>query len=79
MEVIILDTEYYINFAANTFVRGLVVSEIHAFMAKRGLPNEEIFLVIQAGRLLANDWEFADEDEPPTKPDMKSPVPLKGR
>ena len=44
-------------------------AEVQKMLRHDGLTEEEIFLVIQAGAILAGDWAFYDSDELPTKPD----------
>ena len=64
-----LDLEYYINKAAHAIQREASDAEVQKMLRHDGLTEEEIFLVIQAGAILAGDWAFYDSDELPTKPD----------
>jgi hypothetical protein len=73
----ILDIEYHIHKAANAIHRGLSYKEICRLFLSDGLSTEEIYLVVAAGRILLSDWEDIDEEDIPTKPDHKSPIPPK--
>ena len=67
-----LDIEYYIYKAAYSFQRGASDVEVTSMLCNDGLLEEEIFLVIQAGAILAGDWAFIEADEIPTRPDGKA-------
>jgi hypothetical protein len=72
----ILDLEYFIHKAATASSKGLSVAEIHSMLKQDGLSEEQIYLVIAAGKILYFDWN--DDDEEPTKPDRKiTPLPSK--
>lgn len=67
-----LDIEYYINKTAHAIQREAGDAEVQRMLRADGLTQEEIFLVIQAGAILAGDWAFYEADELPTKPDIKT-------
>lgn len=69
--VIIQDIEYYIYKVAHAIaINALAESDIHSILKKDGLSIEEIFLIINAGRILSSDIEEEDDGEP-TIPDRK--------
>ena len=57
--------EYYIHKVACALLIGLEISDIIILLGE--LSNEEQYLVIKAGRILADDYNF-DPDDYPTKP-----------
>ena len=61
------DIEYYIYKAACAIFQGMEVEDIHALF-KEELKNEDIYLVIAAGKVIANDWQDAALEEMPTRP-----------
>jgi len=70
----IIDFEYYIHKAAIAISKEMDLLDIRSLMSE--LSNEEFYLIIKAGTIIANDWALLDLNEEPTKPDHKvTPVP----
>ena len=57
--------------AACLFSRGLGEVEIRLKLEPEKLLEEDIFLIIAAGWILYLDWMEEDNQEEPTKPDLK--------
>jgi len=71
-----LDIEFYIHKAAISLNKGLDIVDIKALMPN--INEDDFYLIIKAGEILANDWYESDIDEEPTKPDHKAtPMPSK--
>ena len=68
MEGQILDVEFFIYKAAFAFKKQLDIDSIHSILNNNGLSNEDCYLIIKSGKIIANDWDEVDSDDIPTNP-----------